>query len=71
MLAVIPKTKPKNFPPDTKFMSVEEMMEVLDSDKDGLSLSLRPPPLSLSLCLARFRFRSLPLSRSLDMCMRV
>ena len=64
MLAIIPKTKPKNFPPDTKFMSVEEMMEVLDSDKDGLSLSLRPPPsLSPSVSLA-FAF-ALSLSRAL------
>jgi len=38
LLGIIPKTRPKNIPPGTKFMSIDEMMTTLDQDGDGLIL---------------------------------
>ena len=34
-LKSLPRTKPKNIPPGTKFMSVDEMIAAMDADGDG------------------------------------
>jgi hypothetical protein len=64
LLGIIPKTRPKNIPPGTKFMSIDEMMTTLDQDGDGLILlailalsphllmPFPPPLISLSLSYA-------------------
>jgi Ca2+-binding EF-hand superfamily protein len=34
-LKALPRRKPKNIPPGSKFMSIEEMMDAMDADGDG------------------------------------